>query len=68
MTSTEDPWFWCMHHAKAEQGPSAGCAPDQRLGPYPSKDAAEHWKESVDARNESWDAEDRAWEGDDSKT
>jgi len=35
------------------------------LGPYPSRDAAEHWKEKVEARNEAWDADDKAWSGDD---
>ena len=37
---------------------------DRRLGPYPSRDAAEHWKEQFEARNEVWDAADAEWEGD----
>jgi hypothetical protein len=35
------------------------------MGPYESRDAAEHWRERVEARNEKWDREDREWEGDD---
>jgi hypothetical protein len=31
------------------------------MGPYPSRDAAEHWKERVAARNETWDREDAEW-------
>ena len=32
------------------------------LGPYPSKAAAENWRDTVAARNEAWDAEDDRWE------
>jgi len=60
----EQEWYWCLDHAAAEPADSA-CPPSRRLGPYPSKDAAEHWKEKVEARNEEWDAADKAWEGDD---
>jgi hypothetical protein len=61
MTSTE--WYWCLDHKAAEPADHA-CPPDRRLGPYPSRDAAEHWKDTVDARNEQWEAEDKAWDGD----
>lgn len=57
-------WYWCMRHNRAEEA-GAACAADDRLGPYESKDAAEHWKDRVEARNEKWDEEDRAWTGDD---
>jgi hypothetical protein len=56
-------WYWCLEHKVAE--PADGpCPADRRLGPYPSREAAEHWKERVDARNEAWDAADKEWEGD----
>jgi hypothetical protein len=29
-----------------------------RMGPYPTKEAAEHWRDHVAARNEAWDEED----------
>jgi hypothetical protein len=61
---SEPEWYWCLAHKRAETADS-GCPPDRRLGPYPSRDAAEHWKERVDARNEEWDAADKAWDGDD---
>jgi hypothetical protein len=56
-------WYWCQQHNAAEPADRA-CPPDRRLGPYPSREAAEHWKDTVDARNEKWDAEDEAWDGD----
>jgi len=63
MTQT---WYWCLKHGRAETA-DAACPPDDRLGPYESQDAAEHWKDRVDARNETWEAEDRAWTGDDER-
>lgn len=56
-------WFWCMQHARAEPEDTT-CPPADRLGPYASKQAAEHWREQVEARNDRWDEEDRAWSGD----
>ena len=57
-------WYWCLDHKAAEPA-DRGCPADRRLGPYPSRDAAEHWKETVEARNDAWDADDKAWNGDD---
>jgi hypothetical protein len=56
-------WFWCLEHEAAEPA-DGSCPPDRRLGPYPSRDAAEHWKEQFEARNRAWDAADADWEGD----
>jgi hypothetical protein len=53
-------WWWCLRHNEAEQGP--GCAGKDRLGPYPTKEAAENWRQDFDRRNEDWDAQDR-WPG-----
>ncbi|MFN2608089.1 MAG: hypothetical protein ABR511_09360 [Acidimicrobiales bacterium] len=64
MATTDDEWYWCLRHGRPEPAGEA-CEAEQRLGPYPSEDAARHWRERVDARNEQWDAEDRRWEGDD---
>jgi hypothetical protein len=58
----EQQWYWCLQHEQPEPADS-GCPPDRRLGPYPTRDAAEHWKEQFDARNKAWDADDAAWEG-----
>ena len=35
------------------------------MGPYESREAAEHWQERVEARNERWDREAREWHGED---
>jgi hypothetical protein len=57
-------WWWSLTERRAlpdaEKGPA-----DEVLGPYPSKEAAERWRERVDERNEAWDEQDDAWEGDD---
>jgi hypothetical protein len=59
-----DEWYWSLAEQRAVHRTEKGPA-DQVLGPYPSKDAAEHWRERVDQRNEAWDDQDEAWEGDD---
>jgi hypothetical protein len=50
-------WYWCLDHEAVEPADSS-CPPGRRLGPYPSKEAAENWKEGVAKHNEEWDAED----------
>lgn len=32
-----------------------------RMGPYPTRDAAQHALDTARARSEAWDAEDRRW-------
>lgn len=59
-----DEWYWCLEHNAAEPADSP-CPGDRRLGPYPSRDAAEHWKDSFEARNQAWDQADKEWAGDD---
>lgn len=49
-------WYWCLRHKAAEPA-DTDCPPGERLGPYPSEDAAVHWKEGFDRRNQAWDAE-----------
>jgi hypothetical protein len=49
-------WYWCLRHKAAEPA-DTDCPPGERLGPYPTKDAAVHWKEGFDRRNQAWDAE-----------
>lgn len=50
-------WYWCLDHEAAEPFDSS-CPPGRRLGPYPTKEAAQNWKEGVAKHNEEWDAED----------
>jgi hypothetical protein len=49
-------WYYCFKHEKVEQRDD--CDQMDRMGPYPSRDDAEHWRERVAERNEAWDAED----------
>ena len=61
---TEEQWYWNLKEGRAVPASDRGKAEDL-LGPYTSKDEAEHWRERVDARNEAWAQADREWEGDD---
>jgi hypothetical protein len=49
-------WWYCMKDHRVEQGP--GCAGKDRLGPYPTREAAENWRELVKQRNEEYDDDD----------
>ena len=53
-------WFWCTDHHTVEEGKD--CRAERRLGPYPTREAAERALQTVQERNERLDAEDRAWE------
>jgi hypothetical protein len=53
-------FFWCTDHAAVED--EHGCRAELRLGPYPTREAAEHALQGVQERNERLDAEDAAWE------
>jgi hypothetical protein len=49
-------WWYCIKHHAVEHG--AGCPGKDRLGPYRSKEEAEHALDTVRKRNEEWDAAD----------
>lgn len=49
-------WFYCLKHHKVEEGPE--CAGRDRMGPYPSRDAADRAMATVAERNDEWDAKD----------
>ena len=52
--STETPqFFFCLKHHTVEG--AEGCKAKDRLGPYPSHDAAAHALDTVAERNEEWD-------------
>lgn len=53
-------WYWCLSHNAVE--PGSGCRDTERMGPYPTREAAANWKQTVAERNEKWDAEDAEWE------
>ena len=56
------PWFYCLKHNTVE--PRDGCAERHRLGPYETREEAEHALQSVAEREEKLTAEDREWEDD----
>ena len=51
--SDEGPeWFYCLKHHTVE-GP-VGCKAKDRLGPYATREEAEHALEKVKERNQAW--------------
>lgn len=55
----QGPWFYCLRHGTVEG--VDGCAERHRLGPYATREEAEHALQSLAERNEELDAEDREW-------
>jgi hypothetical protein len=53
---TDQHWWFCLTHQRVE--PDAGCPGKDRLGPYPTPEAAAKALETVHRRNEEWDAQD----------
>lgn len=47
-------WGWDLHRERAIPWSERGPAEDV-LGPYPSREAAENWRDRVAERNEDWD-------------
>ena len=48
-----DFWF-CVKHHTVEQGADM-CPPIDRLGPFDTREEAEHALEKAEQRNEEWD-------------
>lgn len=55
-----EQWYWCLRHQRVESEP---CGAANRMGPYPTREAARNWKDRVDAREDAWDADDERWDG-----
>jgi hypothetical protein len=53
-------WWWCLTHSRPEQGVASPA--EERLGPYPTQDAAQSWRERHDTRQDSWEDADEAWD------
>jgi len=53
-------WYWCTDHDGVEE--ELGCRAEVRLGPYPTREAAERALETVAERNARHDEEDEQWE------
>ena len=56
-----DEWYFDLARGVAVPAEDRGPG-DRMLGPYPSKAAAENWKNTVESRNEAWDEDDERWE------
>jgi hypothetical protein len=52
----DQSWWYCLTHQNVERGP--GCPGKDRLGPYATREEAEHALDRVRERNEEWDAQD----------
>jgi hypothetical protein len=61
---TQEQWYWDLKKGKAVPASERGPA-DEVLGPYPSKDEAEHWRDRLEERNQAWEQADKEWEGED---
>lgn len=52
-------YFWCTDHQAVED--ESGCRAEVRLGPFPTRESAQHALQTVAEREQKYDAEDRAW-------
>jgi hypothetical protein len=59
-----EQWWWDLRHQRVVRDDERGPAHDV-LGPYPSRAAAEQWRDSHEAREDAWEEEDERWEGED---
>lgn len=57
MGDSDDRWYYCLKHHRAEQ--SKRCWFGDRMGPYPDRATAERALDIVRERNASADARDR---------
>jgi hypothetical protein len=56
--SEQQRWWFCVRHNTVEDD-NGNCPGKDRLGPYASREEAEHAMDTVHKRNEEWDASDR---------
>ena len=56
MSDEQQRWWFCLKHKAVE--PDAGCPGKERLGPYPTREAAANALETARKRTEEWDAQD----------
>ncbi len=54
---SQDQWYYCLVHHTVE--PAEGCKAIERLGPYPTREDAEHALQLAQERNEQWDNDPR---------
>jgi hypothetical protein len=49
-------WYYCFRDQKVERADE--CNEMDRMGPYPTPEDAQNWREIVAERNRAWDEED----------
>jgi hypothetical protein len=49
-------WYYCFKHQKVEKRDD--CRQMDRMGPYPTRQDAENWRDRVAARNAAWGDDD----------
>ena len=49
-------WYYCFKHNKVEKRDE--CRHMDRMGPYPTRQDAENWRDRVAARNKAWGDDD----------
>jgi hypothetical protein len=55
--NSQQRWWFCTKHHQVESDDGA-CPGKDKLGPYPTREAAEQALATVQERNEEWDAAD----------
>ena len=58
-----EQWWFDLKQGRAVRDDERGPAKDV-LGPYPSREAAEHWREAHEGREAAWLEDDERWDGD----
>ncbi len=64
MSERTGDWYFNLETHEVEKGLVSSWT--KRIGPYPSREAAEHALETAHRRNDTWEEADRAWRGEDS--
>jgi hypothetical protein len=49
-------WYYCFKHQKVEKLDE--CRSMDRMGPYPTRQDAENWRDRVATRNAAWGEDD----------
>jgi hypothetical protein len=64
MTSRElsDEYWFCMEHRRVEKYDETDSK--NRIGPFPTADAAAHALETIAEREKAYEKEDSSWDGD----
>ncbi|SDZ83644.1 hypothetical protein SAMN02910418_00343 [Bowdeniella nasicola] len=56
-------YYYVIATGEVEEGRQSGAS--GRMGPYPTREAAEHAMQIAKERNEKWEEEDREWNEED---